>query len=125
MTTGRINQVTIVAGPGAVREDRPVPVTTRPRRSQDELDDQGVNRKRFCPGRGGARRRSATGATNVHPFAPTESPKERSAADAGMRDPGRPAHPATYAPQLKATSHPSRPKWTGIGFGVPPNVLRK
>ena len=82
MTTGRINQVAIVTGQAVpertIRRDFPG-------RKPESLRGQGAEPKPSARSEGAPGAEAARDAPD-HPFAPTELPKERSAADVGMRD---------------------------------------
>ena len=109
MTTGRINQVTIVPGHG-----HPWPVAP-PKRSRDELSDRGGSYS-SDPAVQDPPTESSFEAPHAHPIAPTGvlqgTVRDRYGA---LSLEGR-SRPVPYAPQLKDTSCPSRAK-TDTGFG--------
>ena len=121
MTTGRINQVTNVTGEPPASERPP---ETPPRwEGQDSLRGWGGPR--------GPRRARADSipfeerserSGRAHPIAPTEFPKERSAAGAGAGAVAGP-HTAACVPQEEDTLNPSRPRGDGYGHRLTPKCL--
>jgi len=108
MTTGRINQVTILtrglAHPERFLRHRECP----PRRTVRVVKRSGTSRSP-CPVQSCHGAEAAEGHSN-HPIAPTEFPKGRSATKSERADPEARRHTATYGPQEEDTSCPSRPK---------------
>lgn len=119
MTTGRINQVTVVQGRQAAQGRAVSPV--EPSRSwAEQLTSRGAaSCEGVRPTRRNGRRKPGDRPTG-HPIAPTEFLKGRSTQDP-IEPPKRPPQAWIYAPQEEETFRGSRPR-AAIGMGLPPNV---
>jgi hypothetical protein len=121
MTTGRINQVTILRPPHAAQQQ---PAGTKPAQRRPWNGPEDVCYKEGAPARSGAGTRpgalseldSPAAAPKMgHPIAPTVFPKERSAVDAAERLASRPQSAACALP-VEETRPQSTPKggyWLG------------
>ena len=95
MTTGRINQVTILDSSAAQLGDR---AREPPKRGQNMLQE-GAHHK-GSPSQRQATRKARSRPTS-YPFAPTEFPKERSTTEGNRAQ--RPPYTAAYTPQMEGT----------------------
>ena len=107
MTTGRINQVSILRVRSHTLEERSRLVTPHPRDGGDQDIYKVRGRPEPTPSPGDRRGRSHQGIPAGHPIAPTAFPKEWSGADVGIRDAERrpTLHHTPLSWRIPATDH--------------------
>ena len=111
MTTGRINQVTILRVRSHALKERSRLVTPHPRRGDQDIYKVGGKAGAQRPARATPGAEAARKVPAGHPIAPTEFPKGRSGADVGIRDAERrpTLHHTPLRGRIPATDHMRSP----------------